>query len=85
MAATNPIVRAMFEEHIRLPGALQIIVTRIYAYTYLRDRCGFDPKARGFASIDYMVFAAKEVPEPLTDLTLPWVSGLLDRMAEDCQ
>ena len=66
-------VTVFLDEHISLPGCPQIIVTRIWAYNWLRDTLGYDPKERGFGSIDYMAFGRREVAEPLTDLSQPWV------------
>lgn len=60
-------MQAVFDEHITLPGAPQIVVTRGTAYRFLRYNLGLDPSARGFASMDYLVFARPEVAAPLTD------------------
>ncbi len=65
------------DEHIQLPGCPQVIVTRGWAYRWLRDNLGYDPKARGFASLDYLAFGRREVAEPLTDLTAPHIAALL--------
>jgi hypothetical protein len=73
----SAIVDAMFNEHIELPGCPQIVVTRAWAYRWLRDSLGFDPKARGFASLDYLVFARRETQAPLTDLSQPWATNLI--------
>lgn len=76
-------IQAVFDEHVALPGCPQIIVTRGWLYPWLRDHFGYDEKARGFASLDYIVFGRKEVREPLTDLSEPWVESLLARMIKD--
>lgn len=70
-------------EAIRLPGAPNIIVTRGWAYQWLK-KMGYntDPKA-GFASIDYMVFGGSRmtpVNEPLTDMTQPHIVALIALM-----
>lgn len=72
-------------EHIPLPGAPQIIVTRAFAYDLL-VRWGYPPIG-GFGSVDYMVFGGRNLhasTEPLTDLDQPWVRDLLDRMRKEC-
>lgn len=60
----------LMAEPIPLQGVLGVIVTRGFAYQWLKD-CGFDPSDRGYASLDYMVFSHKASTEPLTDLTEP--------------
>lgn len=80
MSKTHPIIQAVMDEHIQLPGCPQLIVTRGWAYRWLRDELGYDPTARGFASLDYMVFGRKETKEPLTDLTLPHIAHLIAYM-----
>ena len=73
----HPTVQAVFDEHIALPGCPQIIVTRGWAYSWLRDSLGYDPRARGFASLDYMVFGKRETREPLTDVNDPTIQRTL--------
>ena len=80
---TRNIVDEIMNEPIRLPGAPQVIVTRGWAYQWLK-RMGYntDPKA-GFASVDYMVFGGsrlRPVDEPLTDLTQPHIVNLIALM-----
>jgi hypothetical protein len=53
-------------EPIRFPGFPQILVTRGFAYQFL-ESCGWDRSERGFGSLDYTVFAARPVSEPVTD------------------
>lgn len=76
------VVDVLMAEHIQLPGCPQIIVTRGWAYTFLRDELGYSPKARGFGSIDYMVFGREETNEPLTDLTIPECQSVFALMKE---
>jgi len=71
---------ALFDEHVRLPGCPDLIVTRGWAYLWLRDACGHDPLARGFASLDYLVFGRRAVDVPLSDLTTPETQALLGAM-----
>jgi hypothetical protein len=84
MARRKPsIINEIMNEPIRLPGAPQVIVTRGWAYSWLK-RLGYntDPKA-GFASVDYMVFGGtrmRPVDEPLTDLTQPHIVELIALM-----
>jgi hypothetical protein len=73
----HPTLQAVLDEHIALPGCPQIIVTRGWCSVWLRDALGYDPKATGFGSIDYMSFGHKPVDEPLTDLTQPHIANLL--------
>jgi hypothetical protein len=77
----------LMAEPMRLPGAPDLIVTRDWAYAWLKT-LGY-PLHGGFNSVDYMVFGrdvatAKrtEVLE-LTDLTQPWVIALITRMEAD--
>lgn len=80
------IVDRVMNEAIPMPGSPQLIVTRGWAYQWLK-RMGYntDPKA-GFASVDYMVFGSRMRPvdEPLTDLSQPWAQSLIARMEQDC-
>lgn len=71
-------------EPIPLPGAPQLIVTRGWAYQWLK-KLGY-PLVGGFGSVDYMVFGGRNLhssPEPLTDLNEPWAVALIARMEED--
>jgi hypothetical protein len=78
MARKPTFMDELMNEHIPLPGCPQIIVTRGWAYQWLKDRLGYDPSARGFASIDYLVFGRrKSVALPLTDLTAPHIAATL--------
>lgn len=84
---TTNVIDAVMAEAIRMPGAPQLIVTRSWAYQWLK-RMGYntDPRA-GFASVDHMVFGGSRLAptgEPLTDLSLPWVKQLIARMESDC-
>jgi hypothetical protein len=56
---------ALMAEHIRLPGVPAFIVTRDQAYSFLLA-LGHDKHAKGFASIDYLVFGKPPVDEPLS-------------------
>jgi hypothetical protein len=63
-----------------------LIVTRSWAYQWLK-KLGYntDPRA-GCASVDYMVFGGTRltpVDEPLTDMTQPWVIALIAQMERD--
>jgi hypothetical protein len=73
---------ALMNEPIRLPGCPQMIVTRAFAYTWLRDELGYDPKQRGVGSLDHMVFMPTPVDEPLTDIEHPVVQQALKYMAD---
>lgn len=82
------IVDDVMNEAIPMPGAPQLIVTRGWAYQWLK-RMGYntDPRA-GFASVDYMVFGNRRltpVNEPLTDLEQPWAKNLIATMERHCQ
>ena len=59
------IMDLMMAEHVEMVGFPQIIVTRDFMYQWLRA-CGWNPSERGFASLDYTVFARKVVDLPLT-------------------
>jgi hypothetical protein len=72
----------ILREHIRLPGAPQIVVSRAYAYRWLLA-AGYDPRARGFASVDYMVFYPGPLDEPLTDLEAPETAAFLSAVERD--
>ena len=75
-------IDALMAEHIQLPGAPQIIVTRGWAYTFFRDELGYDPHARGFASLDYLVFGKRATEQPLTDMTIQPVRATLALMKQ---
>jgi hypothetical protein len=80
------VIDAVMNEAIRLPGCPMLIVTRGWAYQWLK-KLGYntDPRA-GYASVDYMVFGGYRltpVDEPLTDMTQPWVIALIARMEAD--
>ena len=86
MARRNAIDEVMAEA-IRLPGAPQVIVTRGWAYSWLK-KLGYETDTRKgpFSNIDYMVFGGtrlRPVDEPLTDMTQPWVVSLIERMEAD--
>lgn len=80
------VIDVVMSEAIRLPGAPFVIVTRGWAYQWLK-RLGYatDPR-KGFASVDYMVFGGSRmtpVDEPLTDMSQPWVVALIAQMEAD--
>lgn len=66
MARKPTLIDDYFSEHVHMPGFPQIVVTRGFLYAFLRD-AGYDPKERGFGSIDYMIGAARVSQEPLTN------------------
>lgn len=72
----------LMAEHVRMPGCPQMIVTRGWAVVFFRDELGHDPKARGFASLDYLIFGGcrPTVNEPLSDLSSPEVLSVLALM-----
>jgi len=79
----NLIVRMLYkqrlgflDEHIYLPGAPHIVVTRRYAYHWLLA-AGCDPRERGFKSVDYLAFFPSPLDEPLTDLAAPETAAFL--------
>jgi hypothetical protein len=53
-------------EAIHMPGFPDLIVTRHFCYQWLTS-CGWSQSERGFASLDYLVFAAPTADYPLTD------------------
>lgn len=57
----------LMNEHVRLIGVPQVIVTRAYQREWLIST-GFDGPAEGIGSLDWMVFGVSAVREPLTDL-----------------
>lgn len=63
----NTTIDRIMAQHIRLPGCPQIVVTRGFAYNWLKDT-GMNPSRRGFGSIDYLVHAPTALDAPLTDL-----------------
>jgi hypothetical protein len=83
MAKKQRFMDALMAEAIRLPGCPQAIVTRDWAYAWLK-KMGY-PLHSGFNSVDYMVFRQKPVDEPLTDVTAPWFVSLIARMEADCR
>jgi hypothetical protein len=76
----NRIIQAVMDEHVALPGCPEIVVTRGWAYRWLTTTLGFDPKERGFGSVDYMVFGRREVDAPLSDLDSPQIQSTLRLM-----
>jgi hypothetical protein len=82
-------VDEVMDEPIRLPGCPQVIVTRGWAYSWLK-RLGYETDTRKgpFATVDYMVFGGsrlRPVDEPLTDMTQPWVVALIAQMEADAK
>lgn len=78
------ILDVIMNEAIRLPGCPQIIVTRSWAWGWLK-RQGFQecPKADSlYSNIQWMVCGphARMVDEPLTDLTDPCVVRFLSQV-----
>lgn len=77
----------LMAEPMRLPGAPQLIVTRDWAYAWLK-KLGY-PLHGGYNSVDYMVFgrdvatASRREALELTDLTEPWALSLIARMEAD--
>ena len=67
MKRRRNLFQELMDEHIRLPGVPQLVVTRGYAYQWLL-MCGYDPAVKGFGSIDYAVFSPKPLEGPLMDL-----------------
>lgn len=87
-ATKRNLIDEVMAEPIRMPGCPQLIVTRGFAYSWLK-RMGYntDPRA-GYASVDHMVFGGLRmtpVDEPLTDMSLPWVVNVLALMESHCQ
>jgi hypothetical protein len=67
MANHKPkIMDLMMAEPIEMPGFPQIIVSRHFAYHWLKA-CGWDVSERGYGSLDYTIFAKQAVDYPLTD------------------
>ena len=60
------IIDEVMAEHIFMPGFLDMIVHRGFAYQWLKD-CGWNPSERGFGSLDYQVFSKRPVEYPLTE------------------
>jgi hypothetical protein len=62
---TVDLITGIMMEHIQMPGFPQIIVTREFAYFWLKER-GWSPRERGFGSLDYMSFGRNAINVPLT-------------------
>lgn len=81
------VIDKVMAEPIQMPGCPQLVVTRAFAWQWLK-RMGYNPDPRaGYASIDYMVFGGsrmKPCDEPLTDMSLPWVKNVLALMESHC-
>lgn len=75
MARRN-LMDEIMAEHIRLPGCPQFVVTRAFAYQWLKD-CGYSDRDPD-RLLDRMVFLARERSEPLTDLAdhEEWLAGV---------
>ena len=56
----------IMSEHIGMPGFPQIIVTRGYAYKYLKS-LGWNESECGFGSLDYTVFSQTSTEAPLSE------------------
>lgn len=82
LATRANVVTDLLNEAIQLPGCPGIIVTRIWAYHWL-VKLGYDPKSRGFGSVDYMAFGTRRVLAPLTDLTEPRTARFLALVEKD--
>lgn len=80
---SSTLLRRVLDEHVRMPGYPQLVVTRFYLYGFLTATCGFDRHDRGFVSADYLAFGRPAVTEPLSDLNAPWVIAALDTLAKD--
>jgi hypothetical protein len=76
LAHRNQFFQELMDEHIYLPGCPQIVVTRGWAYSWLRDKLGWNPSERGFGSLDYVIFRPDATNEPLTELT-GWAADLI--------
>jgi hypothetical protein len=80
MPRTN-IMDTVMNEHIRLPGCPQIIVTRAFAWDWLQ-KVGYSPEDKGFGGLDYAVFhQLTPCEEPLTDIAS--VADFLDAVVRD--
>ena len=81
MARRKPTIPdKIMAEHIQLPGAPQVIVTRGWAYQWLK-KLGYSTDSRdGYRSVDFMVMHKREVEDPLTDLTQPHMVAMLALM-----
>jgi hypothetical protein len=77
------IADTLMGEHIHLPGAPELIVTRAWAYAFWQ-RCGRPVANGGYDSADYLTFSGTTTDAPLTDLTEPWAAGLLARLEKEC-
>jgi hypothetical protein len=87
--AKRTAVDEVMNEAIRLPGAPFLIVTRGWAYQWLKS-LGYEIDSRKgpYATVDYMVFGGSRltpVDEPLTDMNQPWVVALIARMEADAK
>lgn len=60
------IVDRLMNEHVPMLGLPQVIVTRWFCYAWLKQHGHFDPKARGFASLDYAAFGRAATDASLT-------------------
>lgn len=69
----------LMAEPIQLPGAPGMIVTRDWAYQWLK-KLGYPVNTGGYNSVDYMVFRQPMSNQPLTDLTAPWAVDLIALM-----
>lgn len=76
------IVDKIMAEPIRLVGFPQIIVTRAFAYQWLKS-LGWSERERGYGSLDHVVFLPAPSSEPLTDPD--YRDGLLARYATECR
>lgn len=61
------IMDEIMAEPMRLPGCPQLVVTRDFAYQWLKSM-GYDPSGKGFGSLDWLVFLKAPVDEALTDI-----------------
>jgi hypothetical protein len=75
------ILEAVMNEHIRLAGCPQLIVTREWACAWL-VKMGYPPHG-GFGSADYMAFGRPEIKEELTDMDDPNVKKFLTAVEEE--
>lgn len=59
------LVSKIMVEVIKFPGFPEILVTRHFAYHWLKT-CGWDAAERGFGSLDYIVFSKPAIDTPAT-------------------
>ncbi len=66
---TRTAAETFLDQHIALPGVPSVVMSRANAYTWFAQEVGMDTSAKGFGSLDHLVFGARAIAAPATEMT----------------